>query len=201
EKGLNLYENIRIMALILKGDGLKGVKLTVKQKRFCEEYILSFSATKAAEKAGYSSRSAGAIGCDLLKNPKIMKYIGFFKHETAKKLKVSHEMLTKEWAKIAFSSISHLHNTWIERKEFEELRRNDPDILDCIQEISTEIKKTKIPGMEKGAAIEVEYVKLKLYNKQVALENLGKHLGYYELDNQQPANALSTVMKSFKVVK
>lgn len=37
-------------------------KLTDKQKRFCEEYVHDWNATKAAIRAGYSERSARQIG-------------------------------------------------------------------------------------------------------------------------------------------
>lgn len=45
--------------------------LTPKQERFVNEYMLDMNATQAAIRAGYSKRSAGAQGCDLLKNPNV----------------------------------------------------------------------------------------------------------------------------------
>ena len=45
-------------------------------------------------------------------------------------------MIASEHAKIAFSSIAHLHNTWISLKEFETLTE---DQKTCIQEISTKV--------------------------------------------------------------
>ena len=37
-------------------------KLTAKQERFCEEYLIDLNATQAAIRAGYSVESAGSIG-------------------------------------------------------------------------------------------------------------------------------------------
>jgi len=51
------------------------LKLTAKQKLFCDEYIISLNATQAAIKAGYAEKTAYAIGAENLKKPKIQSYI------------------------------------------------------------------------------------------------------------------------------
>ena len=43
-------------------------KMTLKQKRFADEYIISGNATEAAVKAGYSSKYANTNTSKLLKN-------------------------------------------------------------------------------------------------------------------------------------
>ena len=50
-------------------------KLTLKQKKFADEYIISGNATIAAIKAGYSEKTAGQIGEQNLKKLEIKKYI------------------------------------------------------------------------------------------------------------------------------
>ena len=49
--------------------------MTPKQKKFCEYYIQSGNATDAARKAGYSSKTAEAIGLENLRKPGIKAYI------------------------------------------------------------------------------------------------------------------------------
>ena len=49
--------------------------LTQKQKRFCEEYIKTATASASAVAAGYSKKTAGAIGAENLKKPQITAYI------------------------------------------------------------------------------------------------------------------------------
>ena len=51
------------------------LKLTLKQKRFADEYIISGNKTQAAIKAGYSKKTAGVIGDENLKKPYIAEYI------------------------------------------------------------------------------------------------------------------------------
>ncbi|EPU76702.1 terminase [Streptococcus agalactiae GB00115] len=60
--------------VMLGGDG-KLSKLTLKQKRFADEYIISANATAAAIKAGYSKKTARSIGQENLTKPDIKAYI------------------------------------------------------------------------------------------------------------------------------
>lgn len=49
--------------------------LSLKQKKFCEEYVISGNATEAAKKAGYSEKTARSQGAENLTKPDIQKYI------------------------------------------------------------------------------------------------------------------------------
>lgn len=57
------------------GRGIYLNKLTPKQKRFADEYIIVKNATLAAKNAGYSEKTAYSIGNENLKKPEIIKYI------------------------------------------------------------------------------------------------------------------------------
>ena len=46
-------------------------KLTPKQQRFVDEYLVDLNATQAAIRAGYSAKTAGSIGQRLLKKVEI----------------------------------------------------------------------------------------------------------------------------------
>lgn len=50
-------------------------RMTEKQKRFCEEYLIDLNATQAAIRAGYSERTAKETGCENLTKPNIQEYI------------------------------------------------------------------------------------------------------------------------------
>ena len=50
-------------------------KMTAKQKRFCDEYLIDLNATQAAIRAGYSKRTANRIGTENLSKPVIKQYI------------------------------------------------------------------------------------------------------------------------------
>lgn len=50
-------------------------KMTDKQKRFCDEYLVDLNISQAAIRAGYSKKTAYAIGQENLKKPIIKEYI------------------------------------------------------------------------------------------------------------------------------
>jgi phage terminase small subunit len=148
-------------------------KLTPKEERFCYEYLAcGMNATKAAIKAGYSKKTATEIGRQNLLKLVIQERIQYMKDNLAETAGITATMIAAEHAKIAFNSIAHLHNTWIELKEFNQLT---DDQKACIQEISTKVMKVKSYD---GVTNDVEYVRIKLYDKQRALDSLTNLLGF-----------------------
>jgi len=147
-------------------------ELTQKQKIFCQEYIIDWNATRSAKKAGYSEKTAYQTGVENLRKPQIKQYIQEIQNDLEKQAGISRLKVLNEFMKIAFSSIAEYHNTWISRKKFEELTK---DQKSCIQEIQTRVSKI-------ADGVELEEVKIKLYDKQKALENIKKMLGYDEAE-------------------
>lgn len=50
-------------------------KLTPRQQRFCDEYLIDLNATQAAIRAGYSKNTARVIGQENLTKPAVKNYI------------------------------------------------------------------------------------------------------------------------------
>lgn len=50
-------------------------KLTAKQQRFCDEYLIDLNATQGAIRAGYSKKTARVIGQENLQKPAVREYI------------------------------------------------------------------------------------------------------------------------------
>lgn len=50
-------------------------KMTAKQQRFCDEYLIDMNITQAAIRAGYSRKTAYVIGNENLKKPMLKEYI------------------------------------------------------------------------------------------------------------------------------
>lgn len=139
------------------------------QVRFCEEYVLDWHVTNAAKRAGYSERSAHSIGSDLLKKHEIREYIEFLKTDTARLAGVSLLRNVQELRNIAYSSIAHLHNKWIDLKRFEDLTEEQKSAIESIDtksEIAPDGTKT------------VQYVKIKLHSKIKAIDLMNKMLGF-----------------------
>jgi phage terminase small subunit len=61
-------------------------KLTAKQQRFCDEYLVDLNATQAAIRAGYSKKFAGQNADKILKNTNVKEYIKTRMDEKEKEL-------------------------------------------------------------------------------------------------------------------
>lgn len=151
-------------------------KLTKKEELFCYEYLANrFNATTASIKAGYAENSAAVTGSRLLRKANIQAKIEHLKNNLAETSGISALMIANEHAKIAFNNVAHLHNTWIERKELNELSE---DQKACIQEVATKVLKQNIGSREEPEIVDVEYVRIKTYDKQKSLDALSDLLGY-----------------------
>jgi phage terminase small subunit len=71
------------------------LELTPKQRLFVSEYLIDLNATKAAERAGYSARSARAIGTENLAKPAIASAIRRAKEERAQRTLVSADWVIR----------------------------------------------------------------------------------------------------------
>ena len=67
------------------------IKLTAKQQRFIEEYLVDFNGTQAAIRAGYSEATANVIASENLSKP-------YLKNEIDRRMKeyTSEALITKE---------------------------------------------------------------------------------------------------------
>ena len=152
--------------------------LTRKQVLFCHFLIVDWNKTKAAKQAGYSALSADSIGARLAAKGRIKEYISRIKENIEEEVGISKIGMLQELKKIATSRIFDLYDgDWITRKEFDSLKEQHPEMLSAIQEVSTKIVRTMDAFKE---PIEVEYVKIKLYNKLQAIDTIFKAMGWNE---------------------
>lgn len=79
------------------------MELTVKQKRFCEEYVIDWNATRAAIAAGYSESSAAVIGFENLTKPNISEYINEIKNKLEEQAGISALRIVLELKEIILS--------------------------------------------------------------------------------------------------
>lgn len=66
-------------------------KLTLKQQKFADEYIISGNATQAAIKAGYKEKTAYQTGAENLRKPQIKSYIDERLKEIESKKTATHQ--------------------------------------------------------------------------------------------------------------
>lgn len=141
--------------------------MTAKEKRFCEEYLIDGNATKAAIRAGYSQKSAGNIGSENLKKPHIRARIEKLQAERSRRTGITADRVLEELAKIGFVKAPDVINACTA-----EIKENaTPEDLACISSM-----KVKVIPTEDGNIVERE---VRLFDKNKALEMLGKHLGLF----------------------
>jgi len=133
--------------------------LSPKQQRFVDEYLLDNNACQAAIRAGYSRKGANGTGSRLMANKSITAHISKAKVELAAKCGVSHEQLTAYLLDIVHKcSMKEAVMRW----DYAERR--------LVQEVDS-----------KGQPM----FKFDSLGAVKAIELLGKHIGYNEIDNSQ----------------
>jgi phage terminase small subunit len=78
-------------------------KLTEKQKRFCEEYLIDSNATQSAVRAGYSPKTAYRIGAELLQKTSVAEYIKKLREEQSKRTKITADEVLNELKNVALA--------------------------------------------------------------------------------------------------
>ena len=76
--------------------------LTKKQERFVEEYLVDLNATQAAIRAGYSEKTAEAIGYENLRKPQIQAVIQKAMETRSKRMEITQDRVLDEIGKVAF---------------------------------------------------------------------------------------------------
>jgi phage terminase small subunit len=75
--------------------------MTPKQQLFVREYLVDLNATQAAIRAGYSERTAGQMGFDLLRNPKLAAAVQAGMDKRAAKVELTAEEVLADIKRIA----------------------------------------------------------------------------------------------------
>lgn len=142
-------------------------RLTARQARFVEEYLVDLNATQAAIRAGYSARRASEIGYTLLQKSTVQSAIEAAQRERSARTGITADRVVREIAKLALSNLADVM-TWDENgASLIHSAQLSPDAAAAIAEISD-------TRTERGGTL-----KVKLHNKVAALEQLAKHVGLY----------------------
>lgn len=158
-------------------------KLSAKQERFCEEYLIDLNATQAAIRSGYSVNSAGSIGSENLEKPEIRARIDAALAERSKRTGINADRVLRELGRIAFVNAVDVINMQ------DATVKGDAERDDTAAIASVKVK--VIPG-EDGDGVERE---IRLADKLKALELCGKHLGMFK--DTQDTNVPVTVVINY----
>lgn len=137
-------------------------RLNNRQQRFVEEYMVDFNATQAAIRAGYAVKTARQQGSANLSKPDISRAIEKRRAELSRRTGISAERVLVELGKIAFAKAPDIIN--------DEDGRLRPGLSEADSACVQSIRVRQLPdgGVER---------EVRLYDKQKALDSLGKYTG------------------------
>jgi len=146
-------------------------RLTEKQKRFCEEYVIDYNGQAAYIRAGYktSGASARVNASRLLAEVSIQEYIFELTRQVQERTGITADMVLEELRRIGFSDVKNVlsfNSSGVTFKNSDDL---PPEITAAIESVTAIVTVTE----------ERETVKMsvKMHNKLSALDSLAQHLG------------------------
>ena len=141
--------------------------MTEKQKIFADEYLIDLNATRAY-KVAYPSvkkdETAAQDGSRMLRNVKVAAYIQERMEERQKRTEITQDRVLQELAAIAFAKAT----------DYAEIKNECVRIRDTAELDEQQIR--ALAGIEEGKF----GIKVKLNDKEKALELLGRHLGMFK---------------------
>ncbi|MYD94572.1 MAG: terminase small subunit [Chloroflexi bacterium] len=166
-------------------------KLTPKQQRFVDEYLVDLNATQAAVRAGYSARTANRMGSENLSKPVIQDAVQKALKRRAQRTEITADNVLREYARLAFADLTDVADADGDTVTVKSLADLPPEVTAAIAEV----------------AQTATGIRVKFHSKTQALESLARHLGLFndkltlagrlrvEVD-QQEADAVSAKVRA-----
>jgi len=144
---------------------------------FIVQYLKNFNATEAAIVAGYSPKTAGAIGCQLLGLSVVQAKLQEALNEQMSKHKLQLDQIVKELGATGFSNIADYLDVHEDGSVTLNFSRATRVQMSAVQSIKTDerILRTALNGDQ----IVSRQVTLKMHNKIDALDKLMRYFGGY----------------------
>lgn len=139
----------------------------IKRDRFVAAYVRTSNASQAAREAGYIGKNPGMAGHELLKNPDVADAVETMRQAVRARCVYDLEKVHNELCLIAFADM-HDFAEWNEgESKLRDSKTLAPDLTRAVAEVQCEEKPEK------------RTVKIKLSDKQAALDKLCRLQGWY----------------------
>ena len=162
-------------------------KLPAKRAKFVREYLIDLNATQAAIRAGYSEKTAGSIGFDLLKIPEIQNALDVAQKNLAEKAEVTILELITAYKQIAFADLKDCYEEDGHLKNIHDIPKSARMALAGIEVDELWDRR----GEEREIIGQTK--KVKLWDKLKALDALGRHLGLFNADTSQKSDGIAII--------
>lgn len=169
-------------------------KLTAKQAQFVKEYMIDLNATAAATRAGYSKRSAEVEGARLLRNAKVEVEIAKVMLERSERTQITADQVLKELWHIATDDIRNYLDFRTEKVLVGYDAQGKP-----VSDYKTIVNLQDSNNVDTRSISEISIgkdgqFKFKMYCKDNALVQVGKHLGMFK-EKLEINGAIPVVMR------
>jgi len=148
-------------------------RMTPKQQRFVEEYLVDLNGTAAARRAGYSTRAANEQAARLLAKTSVQEAVRVAREELSKRTAMTQDWVLGELRKIAAADPRRLYRPDGTLKTLPEL---DDDTAAAVSAVDFSVE---------ARSGQLQIRKLRRWDKIRALELIGRHLGMFEHTHQR----------------
>lgn len=178
-----------------KKDSRKRVKpgqskgaVDARQALFVDEYIQNGgNGTRAAIAAGYAEAGAHVQASRMLRNAKVAEALRARREQIARRYELTTDRVLAECGRVAFSRLSDVYHQ-------DGRLRNPMEMSDHALAAVAAIEVVEESGGDKEDV--PRYVKkVKLWDKNAAIERLMRHMGLFEKDNRQKVDPIAQLMQ------
>jgi phage terminase small subunit len=154
-------------------------KLSARQAKFVQEYLLCLNGTEAARRAGYSKKTANREGARLLSNVVIQAAVQAGFQQRQEEFKITEKEIVQELAAIAFFNLKNVmrpEEKGVAMKSWAEMSESTTKAIASVSESQTEF----------GVSSSV-----RAHDKIGALKLLGQHIGMWKDASRQQSDSES----------
>lgn len=139
-------------------------KLSDKQKRFCEEYVIDLNATQACIRAGYSAKCAKEQGCRLLTKAHISDFVSRLKNEKSEELGVTAEWVLRQAKELHLRCMQEIEPVMV---------RDGTQMVQATDDEGNRIFKFNAGGAAKALELVGKHVNVQAFNEKQSVDLAG----------------------------
>jgi phage terminase small subunit len=167
-------------------------KLSVRQQRFVEEYLVDFNGKQAAIRAGYAPHTADITGAQLLALPKVKARVDWAIANRVNRIQVRQDEVVRELLRLAMVDTSKAFDADGKLLPIQEWPE---DVRRAIASFDVEERSSK-----EGTVQTLR--KVRFWSKPQALELLSRHLGMLrDKSEDKPAAVFNLVINGIRTMQ